>query len=1192
MSKKVLFSLFFLLMATIGHAAGLPTVSTGTQDTWYLLQFLNGGKVIAANRQGEVAVAAPDNSKGQWWKLAGDATQGYTLTNKLGYVMQVSSAVKNQKLKANATAQGVSTFFLKSVGEVAYEIFPKGNEQIALNLWGGPAGNNGVGLWDKADPNNPIAFVSEKEYKNLGRISIVPYPQQLDIKEEGLMALNTLENITYPNEVVKGYVSDFAKQLEKVSGKALRVLPTAEAGEAGSILLQVDKTQPSEGYTLDVLQGKVLIKASADAGFFYAIQSLKQLLPRAYFAKSMQKDVEWGLPWVSIVDAPKMSYRGFMLDVARHFFTKEEVMRIIDIMSLYKMNRFHWHLTEDQGWRIEMPNYPRLTEVGAIRARSYSNPGEQERFFDDTEYGRGMFYTKADLKEVVAYAKARNIEILPEVDLPGHMVAAIAAYPEFSCDPTKKYEVRVEAGISHDVLNIGDDKVIKFLEDVMDYLSEVFPYPYIHLGGDECPTDQWKTNAQCLERVKQHNLKGVNELQSWLVNHLGKYLEKKHKKGVVVWDELMVHWNRSFPIKPIVMAWNIAPDPGGKFTNRTPAQVAADFGFQSIYVPWNRLYLDWMQAHPRDLRIDEPYHGGWGDGSVNSVKTVYDANPLGELSGREQFGLGIQGNLWTETTNDAEEMEYQVLPRLLALSESGWLSAGKKNWTSFHKRLQSQADILDALGYTYAKHFIEPKMIPAPLKVLQEAQEVLNKSVRGGVGYASAKDYDALQATLQAARPDIEGKTDKAVEQASTLRAALTAFKKAAIVQPEAGKTYQIRSASTYYKRQFAGSSLYQSDDKVRIHYTPQVEPEELWQFVSTTGGYFLKNVLSGKLLQLPTYGENVALHAGQGTALRIDKATQPNGGYNYIPGVVVLSSVQGYKPVRTGNVKRLNATLSGDVNALDSLGLCHSGTWTIAEVTDFTEQLKGLSRKADLIVLTARAGEMGQPTAEALDFLRRQVAEPVKEALKKGGVTEEVYKQYLQRYAEFAAMERVSILSSLSTEHYYRLRNVWFPERYAGANASKRGVESALRKNGDSQLWSIVKRPDGKIHIYNKATGTAAYLPSSNDAQALLLGKPYAWSLEERTLDGKKGICIIEPTQKFSWYTNPATWTYVLMKPFWGACTWEFEKTAERVPTAIGHIATDSSTQQHYYDLSGRRVEHPAPGIYVNARGEKVCVQ
>ncbi|MDO4715730.1 MAG: beta-N-acetylhexosaminidase [Bacteroidales bacterium] len=1189
MSQKIISILCMLLIWLSAHASNVPKVSTEGNVTWYLLQFLNGGKVITAQEQGEVSVASAKNDEGQWWKLTGTPTQGYTFTNKLGYVLHVSAAAQNQKVKAKLNATEITTFSLQALSsEMAYEITPTSNNQVAMNLWGGATGNRGVGLWTKGDVNNPIVFISEQDYNALGRIAIVPYPKQLNIEQEGLMPLSKLQTITYPNDSVKPYVEAFATQLSTTSKQALNVQPTPSSSETGYILLTIDNTLAHEAYTLHVTEGSVVIKASSRAGFFYALQSLKQLLPRAFFSKTTQDDIVWGLPYVNIIDEPQLGYRGFMLDVARHFFSKEEVKRILDVMALYKMNRFHWHLTDDQGWRIEIPKYPRLTEVGAIRARSYTNPGQGGQFFDDTEYGRGLFYTKADLQEIVTYAKERNIEILPEVDLPGHMVAAIAAYPEFSCDPSKHYEVRVNAGISHDVLNVGDDRVIEFLEDVMDYLAEIFPYPYIHLGGDECPTDAWRKNAQCLERVRQHNLTGVEQLQAWLVNHLGTYIQNKHQKGVVVWDELTLHWNSKFQIKPIVMAWNVAPDPGGKYTNRTPSQVAADLGLKSIYVPWNKLYLDWMQASPSALRIDEPYHGGWGDNSVNSVETVYNTSPTAELSGRETFCLGVQGNLWTETTNDAEEMEYQTLPRLLALSETGWLPTTKKNWTSFYKRLQAQGEILDALEYSYAKHYITPKPISAERQILNEATQVLAKSLPGAVGYASQQAYDALQEALNQARSAIEGNTSQAGPKAEQLRTALATFKQAPIVQPQAGKTYQIKSASTYYKRQFAGSSLYLSGNKLRIHYTPQIEPEELWQFVPTDGGFVLKSQLTEALVQLPAYGQNAQTNATNGTPLRIDKATVPNGGYTYIPGVVVLSSIQGYQPYKTGYVKRLNATLSGEVNALDSLGLCHSGTWVITEVTDFTQQLQGLCRKAEFTLRTAKIGEMNQPTTEALNFLRHQVLQPATEAVRKGQVNETLYKQYATLYAAFLAMERTSLLASISTQHYYRLRNIWFDNRYATANNTNKQVIPSLHNNSDLQLWQFVKKEDGTVLIYNKGTGTAAYISGRGADQTLFVGKPYAWTLEERTLDGKTGICIMNREKTVSWYTNPNSWSYVLTKPFWGASTWALEKTSEEVITNISSTPIAPQAEQ-YYDLLGRSIYQPTSGIYLNSRSKKI---
>ncbi|MBO5698475.1 MAG: beta-N-acetylhexosaminidase, partial [Bacteroidaceae bacterium] len=944
-----------------------------------------------------------------------------------------------------------------------------------------------------------------------------------------------------------------------------------------------DETLGKDAYTLVVneptnsqTQACITIKASEFGGWFYALQTLKQLLPRAYFDSTTNANADWTLPYVSISDSPHLGHRGYMLDIARHFFNKEEVKKVLDIMALYKMNRFHWHLTDDQGWRIEIPEYPKLTEVGAIRSASFSNPGDGQTFYDDTEYGRGMWYSQEDLKEVVAYATARNIEIMPEVDLPGHMVAAVTSYPEFSCDSTKHYEVRVNGGISHDVLNIGDDRVIDFLKCVMDNLAKIFPHQYIHFGGDECPTEQWAKNDKCLQRVADLGLDGVHQLQSWLVEELGTYVKEKYNKDIVVWDELLAHWNDDNKVKPVIMAWN----------NVNFSAKAADRGMKSIIVPYQVLYLDFLQAYVKDRFVDELYNGGWGDGDnfVNTVDEIYNFNPLSSLSGREDFALGVQGNMWTETTNDIDEVEYQLLPRLLALSEIGWLPTAKKDWGAFYKRLQSQDEIFDALDYKYGKHFFEPTVYTEAQQTLRDAADILKNSIRGSVGYPEAGVYDALSAALAAAN-----ETDEA--SIETLQTALTAYKDAPIVQPQPGKMYQLVSASTYYKRQYEGATMYQKNNAVRFHYTPQTEPEELWQFTTTDAGAFvMTNVYSGKQLWMGNYNTPITMTEAGGTPVRIDKATVATGNYTYIPGVVTISAVDDYSAVMTGSAKRLSAEGSGEVYAKDEAALCYNGTWKIVEVTDFTAQLAGLVKKCEIIVLKANPGEMNDYTAEAIDFLTVNVINPAKDALAAGSVTEAVYKEYMALYQQFQDMERTSIVQGLSETHYYYLRNVWFG-KYAAVNISKMLVVPADKENSDRFLWRIVKKPGGKVVLYNKATDTAAYPEAYDGEQGVKMGNEYHWILEERTLDGKSGICIIDNAEAGSWYTNPNSWNYILMKPFWGACTWEFEKSGVEIPTSIQGIQS-STTGEAIYDLTGRKVVNiHHPGVYIK-EGQKVLVK
>ena len=749
------------------------------------------------------------------------------------------------------------------------------------------------------------------------QLSIIPYPQELNVIKEGNLPLKQLKTISCNDKAMLQHLKDFAKQLKKTSKISLKIVNSENQTE-NAILMIEDTTLPLEGYILEVKDNGVIIKAANTAGFFYALQTLKQMLPHQFFAQETEKNANWSLPFVKIVDQPKFGHRGFMLDVARHFFDKQEVMRILDMMALYKMNIFHWHLTDDQGWRIEIPEYPKLTEVGAIRKGSFTNPGEpseKQKFFDDTEYGRGMWYSQKDLKEVVAYAKARNIDIIPEVDFPGHMVAAVTAYPELSCDPSKTYEVRLDAGISKDVLNIGNDKVIDFLECIMDNLAKIFPYKYIHFGGDECPTDQWKNNADCKRRVKEKGLKGVHQLQSWLVEELGTYVKEAHDKDIMVWDELMEHWNTDNKIQPVVMAWR------GLDKNKE----AAKKGLQSITCPHQELYLDMMQINSKKALLDEPYYGGWNDNKLVTVKQAYNINPVASLKGREDFCLGVQANMWTETTNDVEELEYQLFPRLLAVAETGWLAAADKNWKNFYQRLQDHDEIMEALDINYAKHYIEPAEKSDQTLALEEAEQILKESVRGGVGYPSTEIYDALKKAFKKANKSAETSDFHVFNQA------LDAFKNAPIVQPQPGKKYRIISASSYYKKQFEGSTLYEKDNKVRFHFTPQYNAEELWEFIPAEGGYLLQSVNSQKQIALSKI-KTAATMEEKGTVLRIDKATIPSRNHIYEAGAVTISAVEGYDKKMNGKVKRLAAQLNGEVHVADDAALCYPGTWKIIE--------------------------------------------------------------------------------------------------------------------------------------------------------------------------------------------------------------------------------------------------------------------
>lgn len=1170
--KLRLLTLLTLVMTVLHlNAAPVePQVSSGNQVHWYVLKFLNQNNVLEAKGDGaEVKTAGFKGNKNQLWKIEGNATTGYTLTCKNGMKLYTTTTAKEGKFMAGNTPNENTHFVWQATTNASYAdgwvLSPKANTLVYMNQWGGAGAGKSLGLWnDIASADQPFTFVKAEdllgEAENM--LPLIPYPANLT-RNEGTFNLKQLTAITTPagDEAVARYAQEFATQLEKTSGIKVPVNPTTAAT---SLVMTKDATLAHEAYKLTVNEAGINIAAADSTGFFYAIQTLKQLMPHAIYNRSgASTAIDWTVPCVEIADQPQLGHRGYMLDVARHFFSKTEVKRILDIMATYKMNRFHWHLTDDQGWRIDIPEYPKLAQVGAVRKGSFVNAGGSSKFFDDTEYGRGMYYTLDDLREIVAYAKNLNIEILPEIDLPGHMVAAVAAYPEFSCDPTKKYEVRIDGGISKDVLNIGKDETIDFLKCVLGHMAEVFPYKYIHLGGDECPTDQWSHNADCLKRVKDEGLAGVNELQSWLVEKLGLYLKEKYDKDIICWDELLAHWKSDNTVKPVIMAWN----------HINKSKEAADKGFKSIVVPYQSLYLDMMQVPLSEVDVNEKYQGGWGDNWVNSVETVYGVNPVASLSGKEDFCLGVQGNMWTETCNDSVEVEYQLLPRMLALSETGWLPAAKKDFASFYIRLQKNRDILDAKGLTYATHYFDEPDLTEQEAAVAEAASLLENAKPGKVGYPSQTEYDKLSSAYAPFIAD-----NGATGDVAALKAAIAAYKTAAVTMPVEGKTYKLVSASTYYKAKYVGSTAYVDGSQIRFHYTPQVEPEELWQFTAKDGGYVMTNALTGKQVVMPANNNANITLADAGTTLTIAQATVASGKYSYVAGALNIGT----------NGKYLSADCTGLVKAGTNAALCYQGTWYLEEVTDFTAQLNGLVKKANRIVAESNPGAMGEPTEEAIALLSNDLITPATAAVAAGSVSEAAYKQYQEVYAQYLAMPRVSPISGIDESYYYYIRNAFFDTYYAEAQADGT-IAPRTKGEGDSFLWQFVKKGD-KVSIISKLTGKPAYIDTEADGTNLKTGSPYEWGLNEYTCDeGKTGIQIITANGEFSWYTNPNAWkNNVILKPkTYGAAIWTFE--ASNVATGVHATTAPAIVPTSYYDLQGRRVSQPSHGVYVTNTGRKV---
>ena len=386
-----------------------------------------------------------------------------------------------------------------------------------------------------------------------------------------------------------------------------------------------------------------------------------------------------------------------------------------------------------------------------------------------------------------------------------------------------------------------------------------------------------------------------------------------------------------------------------------------------------------------------------GDGYVNSVPTVYSVNPVSALSGREDYCLGVQGNMWTETCNDNTQLEYQLLPRLLALAETGWLPESKKNWLSFYQRLQKHDELLDRMGYVYARHYIEPHQ-DALHAAVQEAQTLLDATTPGEAGYVSAEEYLTLSGTLRKAKKGLAG--------VRALGNAIARFKAAGVAQPQENEVYQIVSASTYYKKRYVGSTMYQNGQGVRFHYTPQNEPEELWQFVKTGKGWKIRNAVTRQYIQLADYSKAVRMNAADATVFRLDKATVPAKQYDYVAGAMVMTNADNYSATATGSTPRLFGHPSGDVVSFDDPMLCNPGTWRLVRITQYRPLLAALVKKCDKLLANNVPHQPGGLTEEAVSFLTAKVTAPAHARLADGkAVSRDEYMGYAALYQRFLSL-------------------------------------------------------------------------------------------------------------------------------------------------------------------------------------------
>ena len=512
---------------------------------------------------------------------------------------------------------------------------------------------------------------------------IIPLPQEISVMDQAApFILSNGTKIMYPegNEKMQKNAEFLASYIKDLTGKSLAV----QAGTDGKgIILQLGgNAENPEGYQLKVTSDQVVISGPTEAGVFYGIQTLRKSIPVA-------QGVDIALPAVEINDYPRFSYRGAMLDVSRHFFPVDSVKRFIDMLALHNINRFHWHLSEDQGWRIEIKSRPELTEIGSKRAETVI--GHNSGKYDGKPYGG--FFTQEEAKEIVAYAAERHITVIPEIDMPGHMQAALAAYPNLGCTGGP-YEVWKIWGVSEDVLCAGNDETLKFIEDVLGEIIQIFPSEYIHVGGDECPKVRWAKCPKCQARIKALGLKSdknhtaEERLQSFIINHAEKFLNG-HGRQIIGWDEIL---EGGLAPNATVMSWRGVA--GGIEAAKQKHDV--------IMTPNTYLYFDYYQT--KDIANEPEAIGGYVP-----VETVYNYEPMPKaLTPEEQkYITGVQANLWTEYIPTFAQAQYMVLPRMAALSESQWCAPEKKNYEAFLQRVSRLVNIYAKNGWNYATHIFD-----------------------------------------------------------------------------------------------------------------------------------------------------------------------------------------------------------------------------------------------------------------------------------------------------------------------------------------------------------------------------------------------------------------------------------------------------------------------------------------------------
>lgn len=517
--------------------------------------------------------------------------------------------------------------------------------------------------------------------------NVIPQVQNLSVKDGDVYVFDSSRKLVYDNQDSRRSLELFAQDLEELVG----IRPSVAAGTAedakGNVYFTLGlQDGRKEAYSINVSSDGILVRAVAPEGIYRATRTLLKSV-------GTEKTSSVEFPSAEVSDWPRFGYRGLMLDVSRHFSDVELVKRTIDMLALHQLNIFHWHLTDDQGWRIEIKSHPELTEVGAWRDDTVVG-----RYLGGTDYPtdgkrHGGFYTQEQIREIVAYAKERYIEIIPEIDLPGHTSAVLAAYPQLGCED-KEYKVANRWGVIRDVLCAGNPASLDLFKDIMDEVCDLFPGKYIHLGGDECVKDRWKACPKCQKKIRELGLKDGSRyskedyLQSWFMGEVASYVQSKGKR-VIGWDEIL----EGVPMDDsVIMSWRGTE---GGIT-------AARMGHDVVMTPTSDMYFD--QSQTLASQLEEIPVGGF----INVMKVYsYEPLPASLTPEQQKHILGCQANVWCEYMPEERIRQYQMLPRLAALSEVQWTMPERKNYKDFLKRLPKMLSIYDHYGYNYAKHIFD-----------------------------------------------------------------------------------------------------------------------------------------------------------------------------------------------------------------------------------------------------------------------------------------------------------------------------------------------------------------------------------------------------------------------------------------------------------------------------------------------------